>query len=87
MIYFEMGGRKSTRIAPVITRIPEMENTFSVQPGYDQLSKQRTRIRRSFSQAEFEDLISDPVATEGHPDQRLRFDLSEDSKSKERRYT
>jgi len=76
-VYFEASGRKSVRIEACFTRIPEMESAFLMQPAHDQPTPKRTRIRKSFTIEGFMSLLDDPVATEGHEEQRLRFSIQE----------
>jgi hypothetical protein len=72
-VYFEASGRKSVRVETTFTRILEMESAFVLQPAHDQPTPKRTRIRKSFTI----EGLDDPVATEGHEEQRLRFSIQE----------
>jgi hypothetical protein len=65
-------GRSSERIEPSFQ--PIGEGMFMVRPGGDKVSGPATTFPYGYwSEVEFADLLTDPSATEGDPQQRLRF--------------
>jgi hypothetical protein len=55
--------------------VEDMEGTFFVQ-AWDNPTDTPAVHEGRWTQAEFSDLLTDPVCTEGHEDQRLRVVLS-----------
>lgn len=73
-VWWEMHGRTNRR--EVVTQDLPHEGMFTLT-AYDRPGLRRTTVRSPLYDAEdFAALLTEPVATEGHPEQRLRFHLT-----------